>query len=401
MNPPDLTETLRFLQTSLSWSVEDVTRVAAVASALAPRLQTLADDLRQALPRDPAARRLLGDDLDPDDRLQRTLAGCLDALLSGRYDPDSLERRWRASHALAEIGLPPTLPLLALSRLRSGMVKLIQAEPTLDPASRDAAVLSLSRLLDLELALIQDAYHAALAQRLQRHERLATLGQIAGGIAHELRNPLNVIATSCDYLSRAQDLPPEKRDEHLDRIERQVAIGENVIRAITQFAHMPEPAAQPVSLDAIIDEAMEVDPPPAGITVRRECADPCPRVLADRDQLRIALGNILRNAYEAIDGPGLLVLAAEQSGDVARLRVTDSGPGISPEVIPRLTDPLYSGKPRGLGLGLAISKTIVERHLGMLDISSLPGQGTTVTLTLPAAGDLPPASPSERGASAP
>ncbi len=102
-------------------------------------------------------------------------------------------------------------------------------------------VRALNKLLDLDLAIIEDAYQAEYMARLQRSERLATLGQVAGGVAHELRNPLNVVKTSVYYLLNARNPTPEKQAEHLRRIERNVELADNVITALSNFAKVPVP----------------------------------------------------------------------------------------------------------------------------------------------------------------
>src|SRR5438093_8079356 len=100
---------------------------------------------------------------------------------------------------------------------------------------------SLNTLLDLDLAIIEDAYQAEYTARQQRTERLAAIGQVAGGIAHELRNPLNVVKTSVYYLLNARNPTPAKTAEHLQRIERHVVVADGVITALSNFARLPLP----------------------------------------------------------------------------------------------------------------------------------------------------------------
>src|SRR5262249_44282824 len=157
------------------------------------------------------------------------------------YDQGYVARRWRVGWRHVEIGLDQVYTNVALSRLRTGLVRTLQERWPGEPQQLQPVVRALNQLLDLDLALIQDAYHAEYTARLQRSERLAAIGQVAGGVAHELRNPLNVVKTSVYYLLNARNPTPEKQAEHLQRIERNVVSADGVITALSNFARMPVP----------------------------------------------------------------------------------------------------------------------------------------------------------------
>src|SRR5262249_36108406 len=156
----------------------------------------------------------------------------------------------------------------------------------------------------------------------------AAIGQVAGGIAHELRNPLNVVKTSVYFLLNARNATPEKRAEHLRRIERHVVLADGVITALSNFARMPLPSLRPVPLEAVLREALEVTPLPDTIRVEIDCPAGLPPALADPDQLRIVLGNLIRNAREAMPKGGSLTLAARAADGVVEVAVRDTGTGI-------------------------------------------------------------------------
>jgi signal transduction histidine kinase len=246
-------------------------------------------------------------------------------------------------------------------------------------------VRALNQLLDLDLAIIEDAYQAEYMARLQRSERLATLGQIAGGVAHELRNPLNVVKTSVYYLLNARNPTEEKKAEHFRRIERHVVLADGVITALSSFAKMPVPALQPVPLGPCIREVLETNPVPEDCQVVIDCPPSLPCALADTMQLRIVLGNLVRNAREAMPQGGRLTFTARQEAGHIELAVADTGVGIPAESLARVMEPLYSTKARGLGLGLAIARAILEKNNGSLRVVSEPGRGSTFTVRLPAA----------------
>src|SRR5205085_11031119 len=147
-------------------------------------------------------------------------------------------------------------------RLRTGLVRTLQDRWQGDPDGLKETVRSLNALLDLDLAKIEDAYQAEYMARLQRSERLAAIGQVAGGVAHELRNPLNVVKTSVYFLLNARNPTPEKRAEHLQRIERHVSLADNVITALSNFARLPVPNRRAFAVADCLHQVLESNPPP-------------------------------------------------------------------------------------------------------------------------------------------
>ncbi len=242
--------------------------------------------------------------------------------------------------------------------------------------------MSLNKLLDLDLAKIDDAYQAEYVARLQRNERLATLGQIAGGVAHELRNPLNVIGTSLYYLSNASASRPEKHAEHMRRIARNVTLANDVITALSNFARMRPPELRPFALEPCVRDVLEDSGPSAGIEVVVDCPADLPPAFADRDQIRIVLDNLIRNARDAMPEGGRLSIVGRSVNNALQIAVTDTGVGIDPAHLGRITEPLYSTKARGLGLGLALVRMILDKNRGSLQVASEPGRGSTFTVSL-------------------
>ncbi len=170
---------------------------------LEPALPALIDDFYEEIERHPETRQVITGGQPQVKRLKGTLIRWLHELLSGPYDADYVERRWRVGHRHVEIGLEQVFTNAALSRLRTGLNRILSDAPETPELDVRTATQSLNRLLDLDLAIIEDAYQTEFALRQQRIERLAAIGQIAGGVAHEVRNPLNVIKTSVYYLLNA------------------------------------------------------------------------------------------------------------------------------------------------------------------------------------------------------
>jgi two-component system, NtrC family, sensor kinase len=388
MNPERLYERYRELQQYVHWTDEDAQRVQSVSALLEPYLAPLIDDFYKEIDRHPNARRVLTGGNEQVQRLKVTLQQWLRDLLRGPYDARYVEKRWRVGWRHVEIGLDQVYTNVAVSRLRSGL--LLALEEVYKDRLADGMPIrrSLNTLLDLDLAIIEDAYQAEYSARQQRADRLAAIGQVAGGVAHELRNPLNVVKTSVYFLLTARNATPEKCAEHLARIERHVHVANNVITALSNFAKMPLPELRPVAVEPWIRETIELNPVPDSVELYIDCPPAVPPALADPDQMRIVLGNLIRNAREAMPNGGTLAIAARGENGFVEVEVTDGGTGIAPEQLAKIMEPLYSTKARGLGLGLAIARSILEKNQGTLRVRSEVGKGSRFTIRLAAA---PPA----------
>ena len=358
-----------------------------VAGLVEPYFTQLIDDFYAEIERHPEARRVITGGAAQIERLKGTLRGWLIELFAGKYDAEYVARRWRVGYRHVEIGLDQVYTNVALSRLRTGLVRVLQENWQGDTQGLSETVRSLNKLLDLDLAIIQEAYQAEYSARQQRVERMATLGQVAGGVAHELRNPLNVVKTSVYYLLNARAATPEKSAEHLARIERQVTLADGVITTLSSFAKMPLPNLRPTPIDECVRRSLENNPLPHNVQVSVDCPAVLPPVLADSDQIQIVLSNLIRNARDAMPDGGTLTFTARHVGDHIAISVADTGVGIPPDNISRITEPLFSTKARGLGLGLAIARSILDKNKATLRVASEPGRGTTFTVQLPVATD--------------
>jgi signal transduction histidine kinase len=385
MNPDDLFRRYQELQQYVGWTEEDARRVQSVAGLLDPYLPALIDDFYDEIERHPDARKVITGGQQQITRLKGTLLRWLRELLSGSYDQDYVVRRWMVGRRHVEIGLDQVFTNVALSRLRRGLMRALESSWQGEARQLLAIRESLNTLIDLDLAKIEDAYQAEYAERQQRSERLAAIGQVAGGVAHELRNPLNVVKTSVYYLLNARNPTPAKTAEHLQRIERHVLMADNVITALSSFAKLPMPNLRSFSIAQCVREALEQNPVPECIQVTFDCPDALPPALADPDQIRIVLNNLLRNGRDAMAEGGQLTIRSRQVADSVEIAVSDTGVGISAENLGRIMEPLYSTKARGLGLGLAIARAILDKNKGSLHVVSEPGRGSTFTVWLTAA----------------
>lgn len=373
------------LQQYVGWTEEDARRLNAIGTLLEPDLPPLIDDFYAEIERHPEAQRVITGGRTQIGRLKTTLLTWLRGLFCGSYDRDYAVRRWQAGYRHVEIGLNQVYANAALSRLRVGLVRALEERWQGDAHGLTETRRSLDMLLDLDLALIQDAYETEYTSRLSQSERLAAIGQVAGGVAHELRNPLNVVKTSVYYLLNARNPSPEKTTEHLKRIERQVGLADGVITTLSNFAKLALPDLQPVDVEQCIRASLPADAPTPHITLEIDCPHTLPRVLADFNQLRIALGNLIRNAQDAMPTSGRLSITGRQVERDVEIAITDTGVGIPPDDLRRILEPFYSTKARGIGLGLAITRAIIDKNKGSLRVGSELGKGSTFTILLLAA----------------
>jgi signal transduction histidine kinase len=192
------------------------------------------------------------------------------------------------------------------------------------------------------------------------------------------------VKTSVYYLLNARNSTPEKKIQHLERIERQVDLADGVITTLSNFARMQSPSLSPTLVEPCVREALEADPPGPGIRVDLDFPASLAPVLADADQLRIVFGNLIRNACDAMDRGGRLSITGTQVDQAVEVAIADTGVGIPDDDLLRIMEPLYSTKARGLGLGLALVRAVLDKSGGSLSVESEPGRGSAFTVRLTA-----------------
>ncbi len=228
-----------------------------------------------------------------------------------------------------------------------------------------------------------------LEEQLRRSERLAALGRLAAGVAHEIRNPLSSIKGFARILSGR--FTSDDRDYRIaETLQEEVERLNKVVTELLDFARPATLHKKDTSIRELVDHSLRlVEGDIVHRNIRTECRiDPEDlRVSLDPDRFAQILLNLYLNALQAMEEGGLLRIEGERRADEAVLRVSDSGRGISPEHIPHVFDPYFTTKPRGVGLGLANVHKLVEAHGGEVEVMSMPGRGTTVTIHLPWASD--------------
>lgn len=227
-----------------------------------------------------------------------------------------------------------------------------------------------------------------LERRLTRQERLAGLGHLAAGVAHEVRNPLNAIGMGIQRLER-ECAPAHAAEEFytLCRIIRgEVARLNTIVQEFLTLARTPTLQRASVAVAVLLQEVaalLEAEANTRSVRLTVQVPESLPPLCLDRQQMQQALLNLLLNALQATPPGGAVQITAAAGAAEVRITIADQGSGIAPELLERIFDPYFTTKPEGTGLGLPIALQIIQAHGGTLDVGSTLGQGTTVEVHLP------------------
>jgi two-component system NtrC family sensor kinase len=234
-------------------------------------------------------------------------------------------------------------------------------------------------------------------EQMKRADRLASIGEMAAGIAHEIKNPLAGIAGVIQVLKRDLSATDPNRavlDEVLSQVERM----DKAVRNLLTFARPPEPRMTLVDINELVSKLMDFLTPQftkGHIAAERRLAGGLPLLVLDPDLMQQALLNILLNAIKAMPQGGRILVetrvegAAPGSRGTIKIAVSDSGQGITPENLGRIFSPFFTTRQQGTGLGLSITQRIVEQHNGGISVQSTPMKGSTFIITLPSTGTTP------------
>jgi signal transduction histidine kinase len=232
-----------------------------------------------------------------------------------------------------------------------------------------------------------------LEEKLKRSEQQAMLAQLASGIAHEIRNPLNFISLSVDHLNTLNSVKASGGGEGAGELIRKTKVEiQRVNQMVTNFLDLGrELVLHPIHLraDLPLEEALGLNSHrirDLGITVERDYCDPVPVVEIDIDRMKSCYQNLINNAADAMPNGGILKISIRENAKSVKLVFEDTGEGIRPDDLSKIWEPYFSTKKTGTGLGLAISKRIIEAHGGSIEISSTPGTGTCARVSIPFTG---------------
>lgn len=234
-------------------------------------------------------------------------------------------------------------------------------------------------------------------QRLSRirTQRLAQLGTLLAGFAHEVRNPLSTIGLNLQLVledfKEAESARDKRTHKRLSTLDREVRRLQKLLEEFLSYARAPEPKLEPVDLNHQLGALIDFHEPEmksAELSLRFYPDNQIGTVACDWDHVQAAVGNLLRNARDASRPGGEILVSTQREGDFVAIRVTDTGEGIPEEQVGRVLEPYFSTKKGGTGLGLPTVRRVAEEHGGSLTLQSEPGKGTQFALRLPArAGD--------------
>ncbi|ALG73620.1 histidine kinase [Azospirillum thiophilum] len=221
-----------------------------------------------------------------------------------------------------------------------------------------------------------------LRTQIMRADRLAALGELVAGLAHEVRNPLTSIRGFMQFLETSDDVKEWQRYAPL--IVRQVDSLNRLVTELLEFGRPRPPTIRPVQLNDLIREVSLLAGRKSNARITLDLAADLPQVEADGEALKQVVLNLIINAIQATPDTGIIAIStAAPDGREAVIAVSDDGEGIAPENVDKVFDPFFSTKPNGTGLGLAMAHRIVDAHHGTIAIASTPGAGTVVTLRIP------------------
>ncbi len=296
--------------------------------------------------------------------------------------------RWTPKESLSS---PSTLVELvrgALVTRRSGTALLEARDPAEERRALEARVVPLPRQRAVAVFLRDVTERRRAEEQLLAAARLATVGEIAAGVAHEIRNPLGSIVTAVRLLTSGKQRGAEARKSLEDVVRKETARVTKLLEDFLVFARPRETPREPVNLNVLVGEVLAIlrhdEDLSKGIAIEERLASDLPRVIGSPPQLKQVIWNLVLNAVQAMRGRGTLTLVTRREGEGVRLDVEDTGVGIAHEKLERIFDLFYTDKKHGTGLGLPIAKKIADAHGGNIAVESELGKGSRFTVRLPA-----------------
>jgi two-component system sensor histidine kinase HydH len=374
---------LEELQRYVNWNHDDEVALHALLPVARPHFERIATTFYDRILDHEEARKALVGGESSVGRLKVTLVAWMDRLLAGPWDNDYFELRCRIGRVHVRIALPQHYMFAAMNVLRRELNAVIDAKYAARPEELAAARAALGKGLDVELAIMLHTYREDLLAQQSRVERLSTFGQLVGSIGHELRNPLGVMETS-PFILRSRIKDDERAVKHVGRIGEQLVIANGIITDLLDMIRDKPLSRERLALAQIVEAAAAAVKRPEQVRLQLDGLNDVPEVDGDPGQLRQVFVNLIENAVHAAGAQGQVRVQATATESHVEVTVEDSGKGIDPAIRARLFEPLITTKAKGIGLGLALVRRIVERHGGTIAHAPLD-KGARFVIRLPRA----------------
>jgi signal transduction histidine kinase len=326
-------------------------------------------------------------------RLKQSLLRWIDELFKGPHDDDYFDRRARIGRVHVRINLPQMYMFTAMDRIRLRSADVLREAPGVAPEAHKRMLAALHQILDIELAIMLETYRDDLLTKNRTAERLATIGQFAAGIGHELRNPLGVVESSAYLVTRRLEqlqVADPGVNRHMEKITAEVQRSGRTISDLLELARSKPLKRRVVDCRQFVLDAL----PAAHLGETTEVVVEVPEGVpldADPDQLTRVLTNLCINASQAMGAKGHIWIDARREGASTIIRVRDDGPGIASSLREQIFEALFTTKAKGSGLGLALCRRITEAHGGTVTLEPSE-QGAAFRIVVPDSSTEPRAS---------
>ena len=377
------------LQGYVGFGPSDQASLRALRPLLKPSFPAICDVFFERILAHPEAKQVVVASGISLESLGATMLRWFDGVFQGPWDDAYFEQHCRIGRVHVRVGVPQHYLFGAMNVVRLQLQLQVERHFQSDPALQLRALEAVNKVLDLELAIMLHTFREDLLAHQARVERLATFGQVVGSIGHELRNPLGVMESSL-FILKGRLGDDERAHKHADRIGDQLGVANRIITHLLDLIRDRPLVVQPVALQTLLDDAAGVLHWPEQLTLAQDGMATLPTVPGDASQLRQIFVNLLENALqamnptaaEAVERPGQVRVRGAVGAEMVEVTFEDDGPGMAPNALPRLFEPLNTTRPHGIGLGLALCRRIAERHGGTLVYE--PGAaGARFRLTLP------------------
>jgi len=320
------------------------------------------------------------------EQLKEVQRDYLMSLVSGEYGGEYAAKRLKIGEVHERLDLAPDWYLGTHGLFLELLFPLIQLKFADEPRRAMQAGAALSKLMILDMQMLLEAYYGKQRKRaVERTEQLAAVGELAASIAHEVRNPLAGMKGALEVLRKELAVKPSNL-EIVDELLAQIVRLEQLVRDLLTFARPRALSLELFDLHELLDRILRTYKEEAdrlAVTVERIYGPSTGHLHADPRQMEQVFLNLIYNALQAMEDGGTLTVSTRAEDDSIVITLRDTGKGIPETDMPKILQPFFTTKHRGSGLGLPIVKKVSEAHGGSIDIVSVVGRGTTVTVSIP------------------